>query len=1673
MTQIPMIRKKLTIAILSSLVFALFAAAPTAHAEVCQDINDAIGGVLDCGTQDVTSFVGFQAEIGLGGEGLAPELKRAENARDFIVNVVNFALGFLGLIALIIIIYGGFMYVTAAGNEEQAGKGKKSIMYALIGIVIILASYAIVRTALTIGGGDEAQTGGVRSAGVEGTNIGQQAIYNLGAREVNAALNEFIAAYKHLAAVNGLLKRIEGVSPPATRAENRRYLFDVSGLVSEIRSNSNSLSQTYQTAQKMLDEYLIPLRNKSDAELQSEKYELNAGDIKTGNISSGMTAGAEAGGSAGAVVGAVAGGGVGAIAGGAAGAVGGAIAGGIGTAIGDNAGTIGNALTGSGDSLLEMEIKSKLTGNFNIQEAVKTDFGNAITSLIGKDNKIERPKTETVNGRLFIVWKIMGEVADKMTPQNALDRGSITDKDLSKAFAGIDPNVTVGQLFLNAIYSLKQAFAQVVTTSGKNRGELNADILIKTVQDLNRLYLIVRDIKFVSVKIGASVRDGNAPLVVELNGLDSRDPASQTIDDSLYEWDPDGDGAPDVQTNEINCSGQSKGPTITCTYSQPGTYIVNLKIASKDKDHIAAGSATLSITVNPPTARIGLKAGIGTSLNVDLRKYAQDTVSKKWNMIIDKSEFQVTSKEAKEVGVDFDAAETKGGDNQPVGYFLWSFGDNKQPEEGGIEKAKINHKYDREGNFKLQLEVTDSGKRKDRKFVNIAVASIAARIGVIKNILEPDELTEFDGGISRSDSGPINSYAWTIVAKDGTDVTNLTNSINIVGNTESPVLRVRFKDPGQYKVKLRVSDGSKSADAEVAASVRSRKPRADFAVKACPEACPDPTQPSLVEFDASPSFDPDPADNEKLNYSWKFFNSIGEEISFGDQKMKKMRVKFKDTGKYKAVLTVSDPHDETLRQEDTREKEVEIKSTVDAAWSPAMKEVAKLENGIAKFNIGGAVSNANRIKINFGDDNGTELGVQLNPQGTGTFSVEHEYVKAGVFAVTATAMSDGKGGENTITKRLYVAGGDAPMAVMNVSVDKNEVVLPDSIPGYPKPALEIIRNKPVAFDASKSINSKGEAGGLKFSWDFGDRGRSTGAKVEHSYQDVSPEDSPFTVTLTVTEEKNPSKTNQAKFFVKVASKKPRVTALSLEKKTASQRTPIDVELKAEGAIDPDGRISNYQFWYYDPADKERKLSVVDSPTDHATLTIETKGEENEEHEYYFCVSATDNENAVSECGEMFDQNDLPKLKVKNGANKAPAASFSADRTNIKVNEGVIYTSSSTDADGRIVKYIWDVDGDGFQNDNPTDLSTITHKYAKKSSDGGYRVKLKVMDDKGAAGYSKEVPIFVAAKSKAPAANFNYQVEASPPRRVKFFDSSAADTANGAKLAKWIWDFDTSSELGCDVPDPKPAFCNGDKTDDENSTDQNPVFDFPASGTYQIKLTVEDSDGNISEPKTSLINLIAGSSGGTGAATPTSGILKAELKTDPPLRFEMDPVRNRQQKVLHIPAGSNGQQVTLFWGDSTGDIVSYRIDKNLWCDSSGNGNRSDDTDNPAVTGATCRVAGTGQAAENCWTTNYQRFVKTGHPKGPGHFTSLLEAKDRATGKTSTDILEIVFDGATDPNKVLSQNDCDGKSSSNNLGASLFKNLGIQNTILLGLASGVIVVLAGFGLVGFLRRGKTRI
>ena len=64
--------------------------------------------------------------------------------RQQIVHVVNYFLTFLGLIAVVAIIYFGFLFLVSGGNDENIEKGKKGIIWVTIGILVILFAYVFV-----------------------------------------------------------------------------------------------------------------------------------------------------------------------------------------------------------------------------------------------------------------------------------------------------------------------------------------------------------------------------------------------------------------------------------------------------------------------------------------------------------------------------------------------------------------------------------------------------------------------------------------------------------------------------------------------------------------------------------------------------------------------------------------------------------------------------------------------------------------------------------------------------------------------------------------------------------------------------------------------------------------------------------------------------------------------------------------------------------------------------------------------------------------------------------------------------------------------------------------------------------------------------------------------------------------------------------------------------------------------------------------------------------------------------------------------------------------------------------------------------------------------------------------------------------------------------------------
>jgi len=92
------------------------------------DINHAFTGNTD-------DWTGIRNNTGLG----------STDPRTIAANVINILLGFLGIIAVVLVLAGGFMWMTAAGNEDKVAQAKKVMSAGVIGLIIVLAAFGIAK----------------------------------------------------------------------------------------------------------------------------------------------------------------------------------------------------------------------------------------------------------------------------------------------------------------------------------------------------------------------------------------------------------------------------------------------------------------------------------------------------------------------------------------------------------------------------------------------------------------------------------------------------------------------------------------------------------------------------------------------------------------------------------------------------------------------------------------------------------------------------------------------------------------------------------------------------------------------------------------------------------------------------------------------------------------------------------------------------------------------------------------------------------------------------------------------------------------------------------------------------------------------------------------------------------------------------------------------------------------------------------------------------------------------------------------------------------------------------------------------------------------------------------------------------------------------------------------
>ena len=116
-------------------------------------MNSSIRKLIAYANGVAISIFGMPSALAQGGNdgffnnpqaGAVPNVVAQGTLGGNVTALINYFLGFLGMVAVAFLIYGGVLMVTSAGEEEGVTKAKKIITWAAVGIVIIMLSYTIV-----------------------------------------------------------------------------------------------------------------------------------------------------------------------------------------------------------------------------------------------------------------------------------------------------------------------------------------------------------------------------------------------------------------------------------------------------------------------------------------------------------------------------------------------------------------------------------------------------------------------------------------------------------------------------------------------------------------------------------------------------------------------------------------------------------------------------------------------------------------------------------------------------------------------------------------------------------------------------------------------------------------------------------------------------------------------------------------------------------------------------------------------------------------------------------------------------------------------------------------------------------------------------------------------------------------------------------------------------------------------------------------------------------------------------------------------------------------------------------------------------------------------------------------------------------------------------------------
>ncbi len=513
-----------------------------------------------------------------------------------------------------------------------------------------------------------------------------------------------------------------------------------------------------------------------------------------------------------------------------------------------------------------------------------------------------------------------------------------------------------------------------------------------------------------------------------------------------------------------------------------------------------------------------------------------------------------------------------------------------------------------------------------------------------------------------------------------------------------------------------------------------------------------------VSFDASASSD---SDGTVAKYEWDLDGNGSYETSTGAAATSKA---FATPGARTIGLRVTDNNGTTA----TTSQTVSIQNRAPTASFTASPSTALSGVSIA---FSAAASS---------DPDGTVAKYEWDFDGNGSYETD-----TGATASTShTFLATG-----TLTVGLRVTDDSGAVATTTRTVTIQNSPPTASFTATPNPAPT---GTTVAYDASGSNDIDGTI--AKYEWDLDGNGTyetSTGttASASSSYATVGAR----TIRLRVTD--NTGATATTTQTVTVTNRAP---TASFTISANPVQSLVNVTLNAGGSKDPDGTIAKYEW----DLDGNGTYEVNAGSTASTTRSFPTSGER------AVGLRVTDNLGATA----------ATTVNV-NVTNRAPTASFTASPNSVPTGTNTtLNASASSDPDGTVAKYEWDLDNNGSYETSSGTTASLTTSYATA---GTKTIGLRVSDNLGATATTTRT---LTVTNRAPTAAFVATPDPAAVGATVTFNGSGSSDPDGT-IAKYEWDLDG----------------NGTYETNTNAA-ATTTKSFTPAGTKTIRLRVTDSNG---------------------------------------------------------------------------------------------------------------------------------------------------------------------------------------------------------------------------------------